>query len=446
MKYAAIFVLAIASIYVACDFDDHPIDSRPAGKIATDAEEDCIAVQWDCDLTENDADYSVFYKQFRFRIEGDEPVEITEYLTSNSKQVYDSDLESSDRHLAFFAQADGKCGLRSTAIDDDSQWLRLFAGEVEWRYRGDAAHSQYSLLDTDEAWYKIASIGADTSMTYIDFNSVHNRLNRPPSLPSGQYYYTLNRDQEVFVFCTERPYLLPHPLRQNEVLQPHLYQSLQQYFYKFTDPNSPLNQEQADQGQADQGQADQGQVGQRTCGLEEDVEDCVCPSGYSPGFTWVNVDPSTDLETEFPTLEMKRRCLLDCPSGSGGKMIEVTIWAADRSSSETRTHGPYCCRTYLTAVETGTEQYSFTERLIACEGAGTSQDPLSYICRADQCTGSDRTWHENYNGEAGRNICLADQGQDPNNLGRDGAIEKGERYHIRCGGSFGNLATFDAPR
>lgn len=198
-----VLVLAIASIYVACDFDDHPIDSRPAGKVATDAEEDCIAVQWDCDLTENAADYSVFYKQFRFRIEGDEPVEITEYLTSNSKQVYDSDLESSDRHLAFFAQADGKCEFRSTAIDDDSKWVRIFAGEVEWRYRGDAVHSQYSLLDTDEAWYKIASIGADTSMTYIDFHSVHNRLNRPPSLPSAQYYYTLNHDQNAFAFCTE---------------------------------------------------------------------------------------------------------------------------------------------------------------------------------------------------------------------------------------------------
>lgn len=193
MKYFVGLILAALAVYTACDFDDSPTshDPQPAGKLATTVGGECInclSVNWECEDTE-DYKYSVFYKDFRFYIETDNPVVVTQYLTNNAKLVYESgELLGSDRYTANFTRINNTCSLESSAIADELSWARVFNGEVSWRYRGNEIHSQYSLLDDDE-WYKIASIDeSDTSMTYVDFHSIHHRGNRPPSLPSAQYY------------------------------------------------------------------------------------------------------------------------------------------------------------------------------------------------------------------------------------------------------------------
>ena len=196
-------VFAAICIWMACSIDELPFEPMgdPAAKM-TVAEDACFVIQWDCDpsmwMTEADSVYSVFYQNYRFQTRGSAVI-LTEYIDDSSKREYEAHptLFVLERKRARFQWTDdGKCGLWSDAIRDTTVAVRVFEGDVQWRYRSLPSHTQYAVKE-DGVSYKIATVNADTTLRYVDFYSFHNRLKAPPSLDGQRYYLPINFSQSA---------------------------------------------------------------------------------------------------------------------------------------------------------------------------------------------------------------------------------------------------------
>ena len=191
-------VFAAICIWMACSVDELPFTPMgdPAAK-RTVAEDSCFVIQWDCDpsmwMTEADSVYSIFYQNYRFQTQGSAVI-LTEYIDSSSRKEYQAHptLSVFERNRARFQWTDdGQCGLWSDAIRDTTVVARVFEGDVQWRYLNLPSHSQYAVKE-DGVSYKIATVNADTTLRYVDFYGVHDRLNAPPSLDGQRYYLPIN--------------------------------------------------------------------------------------------------------------------------------------------------------------------------------------------------------------------------------------------------------------
>ena len=193
------FLISLAILYMACDqLSDYSV-APPAGKATIsdeclDAPEGCLAVQWEC--ADGDSTFTVFHGDVRLLVWPDS-VEVTQYLTNNTKRVYIAS-ETSTRFSRFRAdrfRLDGVCGVWSDAINVDD-YTRIFIGDVSWSYRG-TDDSRLQVSEGDEL-YHIANINEDGGASYVDFWSVFSRNTKPPSL-EGRYYIPLNFDTEVIM-------------------------------------------------------------------------------------------------------------------------------------------------------------------------------------------------------------------------------------------------------
>ena len=196
-------IFAAICIWMACSIDELPFEPMgdPAAKTTTE-EDPCFVIQWDCNpsmwMTEADSVYSIFYQNYRFQTWGSAVI-LTEYIDGSSKREYEADptLSVFERKRARFQWTDdGKCGLWSDAIRDTTVAVRIFEGDVQWRYRTLPSHSQYAVKE-DGVSYKIATVNADTTLKYVDFYSFHDRLNAPPSLDGKRYYLPINFSQSA---------------------------------------------------------------------------------------------------------------------------------------------------------------------------------------------------------------------------------------------------------
>lgn len=210
MKLIITIMAVLALVWVSCDEGISPFGppDEAAGKMNANTEDVFMAV-WDCEhemWTEpQDSTFTIFYGNFSFSISSN-GLETTEYLTANSKQVYQSGNIRGpyDRHSAIFRYADGQCGFASSAFVDTSITIRIFERDLEWRYRGLPLHSEYA-VDVDGELYRIARVNADTSLRYTDYWSLFRRNNRPPDFV-GRYYLPLNFDYEQYVAGSDIPH------------------------------------------------------------------------------------------------------------------------------------------------------------------------------------------------------------------------------------------------
>ena len=196
-------VFATIFIWMACSIDELPFEPMgdPAAK-TTVAEAPCFIIQWDCNpsmwMTEADSVYSIFYQNYRFQTRGSAVI-LTEYIDDSSKREYEAHptLSVFERKRARFQWTDdGKCGLWSDAIRDTTVAVRIFEGDVQWRYRTLPSHTQYAVKE-DDVPYKIATVNEDTTLRYVDFYSFHDRLNAPPSLDGKRYYLPITFSQSA---------------------------------------------------------------------------------------------------------------------------------------------------------------------------------------------------------------------------------------------------------
>ena len=213
MKGFILFILAALVIYVACDFQS-PVDfglglSAPSPKATTGAS--CIIVQWSCDsdswMTREDSTFSVFYKNFLIHTGGEVPI-VTEFISEDSKKVYLSGRPGG--HHAIFVASGSSCGLWSTVFSDATAEVKVFKGEVDWRYRNLPAHSEYVLVEDGEK-YRVARVNTDTTLNYTDYYSFHGRDHRPSSF-EGQFYHPVNlRYETPYLWCSPDPIPAPPP-------------------------------------------------------------------------------------------------------------------------------------------------------------------------------------------------------------------------------------------
>lgn len=226
MKLIITIMAVLALVWVSCDEGISPFGppDEAAGKMNANTEDVFMAV-WDCEhemWTEpQDSTFTIFYGNFSFSISNN-GLETTEYLTANSKQVYQSGNIRGpyDRHSAIFRYADGQCGFASSAFVDTSITIRIFERDLEWRYRGLPLHSEYA-VDVDGELYRIARVNADTSLRYTDYWSLFRRNNRPPDFV-GRYYLPLNFDYEQYVDGSD----IPHS-DENFILNPFIVSEIE---------------------------------------------------------------------------------------------------------------------------------------------------------------------------------------------------------------------------
>ena len=153
------FITAV--LLFACAPDHRPLAPlTPAGKInpqTTVAPSERLFVVWDCGAdqwtTAQDSTWTLFYPQSRFLITS-EGIRITEYLDDNRKAVYDAFPETNPRYAtrarAEFITHENQCALWSDIIDRDSVYVRLYRGDIFWKWRTIPLHAQYILRTDDE--------------------------------------------------------------------------------------------------------------------------------------------------------------------------------------------------------------------------------------------------------------------------------------------------------
>ena len=160
-----------------------------------------------------DSTWTIFFHgQFRLYIEGT-TVEISEYISSTSKLVYEA---GDPGRPGFSLYAHGSwCAATTELIGTEIPDIRIWRGDVDWLYRNDPQNSRYALYENDLV-YQIARIEEDDAVGYIDFHSVHHRNNRPILDVGAQAVWPVNVDMvkrdslEVLgqVPADDRPYLL----------------------------------------------------------------------------------------------------------------------------------------------------------------------------------------------------------------------------------------------
>lgn len=189
----------------------------PAAKTTTDDSSERHYIHWTCGANEwslpADSVWTIFYGSNRFYTDG-QRVQISEYLTANSKRVYWAAEMASERYKragAGLVLSDNTCAIWSDLIDRDTSVVRVYRGEVKWHYRGYADHSQYVLVENEEN-YRIAYV-RDSLVVHRDFDYWLDRDPHPMTLGDAQAYYPFNFSQTAIdtmlnVPGDDRPYLL----------------------------------------------------------------------------------------------------------------------------------------------------------------------------------------------------------------------------------------------
>lgn len=156
--------------------------------------------------------YTVFYGLDSRLAISPAGVQVREYLTPSSSRRYWAQPEYSKalphRVLARtgFETAGDDCILWSDIIDEATTPVRIYRGEVIWKWRSSPEHSQWALVEQDED-YTIARVRGD-SVIHRDFQYTGVR----PLFLEGRAYYPVNfsaeaRDTLAFVPQDDRPYL-----------------------------------------------------------------------------------------------------------------------------------------------------------------------------------------------------------------------------------------------
>lgn len=219
MRKGVCVVLMLAGMslaWEACSTDYTVAPSIPAAKISTGDSSERYHIHWACGADEwsmpADSVWTIFYGSNRFYTEG-QRVQISEYLTANSKRVYWASETASERYKrasAGLALSDNTCAIWSDLIDQDTSVVRVYRGEVKWRYRGYPDHSQYALVENEE-YYRIAYV-RDSLVVHRDFDYWFDRDPHPVALGDAQAYYPFNFSQAAIdtmpnVPDDDRPYL-----------------------------------------------------------------------------------------------------------------------------------------------------------------------------------------------------------------------------------------------
>ena len=204
-------------VWVACSVD-HPVAPlAPAAKITTNDSSEQHYIHWTCGANEwslpADSVWTIFYGSNRFYTDGNR-VQISEYLTPNAKRVYWAAETANERYKrasAGLVLSDDTCAIWSDLIDRDTSVVRIYRGEVKWRYRGYADHSQYALVENEE-YYRIAYV-RDSLVVHRDFDYWLDRDPHPTALGDARAYYPFNFSQAALdtmlnVPRDDRPYLL----------------------------------------------------------------------------------------------------------------------------------------------------------------------------------------------------------------------------------------------
>ena len=189
-----LFGMSVA--WVACSTDYTVAPSIPAAKINTGDSSERYYIHWTCDADEwsvpADSVWTIFYGSNRFYTAG-QRVQISEYVTANAKRVYWAAEAANERYKrasAGLVLSDSICALWSDLIDRDTSVVRIYRGEVKWRYRAYADHSQYALVENAE-YYRIAYV-RDSLVVHRDFDYWFDRDPHPTALGDARAYYPFN--------------------------------------------------------------------------------------------------------------------------------------------------------------------------------------------------------------------------------------------------------------
>ena len=203
--------------WVACSIDHAVAPLDPAAKISTRDSSERHYIHWTCGADKwsmpADSAWTIFYGSNRFYTDGNH-VQISEYLTANTKRVYWAAATASERYQragAGLVLSDSTCALWSDLIDRDTSVVRIYRGEVKWRYRDYPNHSQYALVENEE-YYRIAYV-QDSLVVHRDFDYWFDRDPHPTALGDARAYYPFNFSQTAIdtmpnVPEDDRPYLL----------------------------------------------------------------------------------------------------------------------------------------------------------------------------------------------------------------------------------------------
>ena len=216
---AVLILFGMSVAWVACSIDHTVAPSSPAAKMTTGDSSERYYIHWTCGANEwsvpADSVWTVFYGANRFYTDG-QRVHISEYITPNSKRVYWAAETASKRYKrasAGLVLSDNTCAMWSDLIDRDTSVVRIYRGEVDWRYRALKNYSRYSLLEGDE-WVRFADV-RDSLIVHIDFDNwwVQRNLPCPMALGDARAYYPFNFSQTAIdtmlnVPGDDRPYLL----------------------------------------------------------------------------------------------------------------------------------------------------------------------------------------------------------------------------------------------
>ena len=189
----------------------------PAAKTTTSDSSERLYIHWTCGASEwflpADSVWTIFYGSNRFYTDG-QRVQISEYLTPNSKRIYWASETASERYKrasAGLVLSDKTCAIWSDLIDPDTAVVRIYRGEIKWHYRAYADHSQYALVENEEN-YRIAYV-RDSLVVHRDFDDWLDRDPHPTALDDARAYYPFNFSQTAIdtmpnVPRDDRPYLL----------------------------------------------------------------------------------------------------------------------------------------------------------------------------------------------------------------------------------------------
>lgn len=197
-------LLITAVLLFACAPEHHPLAPLdPAGKINPQtavSPSERLFVVWDCGAdqwaTAQDSTWTIFYPQSRFLIRS-KGIRITEYLDDNRKAVYDAFSETNliNRARAGLITHENYCALWSDIIDRDSVSVRLYQGEVFWKWRTLPLHAQYVQRIGDEETQVAQtrdSLVVHPSFDTLPFNFNQDALDTLASVPQDDRPYLDN--------------------------------------------------------------------------------------------------------------------------------------------------------------------------------------------------------------------------------------------------------------
>ena len=205
-------------VWVTCSIEHTVAPLDPAAKTTTGDSSERHYIHWTCGANEwsmpADSVWTIFYGSNRFYTDG-QRVHVSEYLTPNSERAYWASETASERYKprarVGLVLSDNTCAMWSDLIDRDTSVVRIYRGEVKWRYRDYPNHSQYALVENGEN-YRIAYV-RDSLVVHRDFDHWLDRDPHPTALGDARAYYPFNISQTAIdtmpnVPRDDRPYLL----------------------------------------------------------------------------------------------------------------------------------------------------------------------------------------------------------------------------------------------